>query len=138
MNTEFTTFWKLYPRKREKKDAEKAWNSLMKRGVKSDAILSTLQDRLRTDWRKRTSEFIPYAASFLRAEDFDDEFEARVDDKELLLPLTAQKQHYCEACADPHWWTCEDEFCCAGSEMACRVYVERLCKLSKAELIWRK
>lgn len=87
MNT-FATFYAKYPRHLCKRDAEKAWNQAIKRGATPDAIMSTLELRLSGEWRKRSKDHIPYPATFLRSEDFDDEFEAREDDKEAMPLFT--------------------------------------------------
>lgn len=83
----FATFYARYPRHLCKRDAEKAWNQALKRGATPEAIMSTLELRLSGEWRKRSKDHIPYPATFLRSEDFDDEFEAREDDKEMLFTL---------------------------------------------------
>ena len=81
--TDFLTFYGQYPRKREKKDAEKAWNGLMKKGVDPELIIATLKERIRSEWCHWQPQFIPYPASFLRAESFDfNDCEAAVDDPE--------------------------------------------------------
>ena len=79
----FAEFWSLYPRKRHKLAAERAWNAAVKR-FEPAAILSALEEAKR-EWRGRSERFIPHAATWLRATDFDDEYEAREDDMEPTL-----------------------------------------------------
>jgi hypothetical protein len=75
----FDRFWAAYPRHASKKDAQKAWAVLNP----TPAILTRILDALRwqvttPQWTKDGGAFVPYAATWLRGERWDDEpFETR-------------------------------------------------------------
>lgn len=67
----FESFWTLYPRRESKKDARKAW--LQIDPSQHEAIFTAL-----AAWRpifltRESTQFIPYAATWLRGEKWDDE-----------------------------------------------------------------
>lgn len=125
----FSDFWDYYPRKRNKRDAEKAWNAAVKR-FSPEAILAALE-QAKDEWRGRRSCYIPYPASWIRATDFDEEFEARADDKEP--DLFTRKEHLCQWCDVWHWHQCKDcesGYCSGSKVMAC---IEVLKKMRGAQ-----
>lgn len=62
----FAAFWEDYPRKVDKKRAEKAWRARMRAGVSSDDLLTALRGFIAHHKRAGTSvEFIMYPATFL-------------------------------------------------------------------------
>ena len=68
---EFDIFYKAYPKKKNKGDAEKAWKS-----VKPDLnkILAALEWQKQSDsWKKSNGQFIPYPGTYLRAKAWEDE-----------------------------------------------------------------
>lgn len=71
----FDEFYAAYPRKRARKEAMKAWAtiSIEDRHKILPAIRS---QKMSEDWRKDGGKFIPYPASWLRGERWDDELEA--------------------------------------------------------------
>lgn len=95
----FADFWTAYPKKRAKLDAEKAWGQAMKRGARPEAILASLKLMLETEWRRRKPEYLPYPATFLRAEAFDERVETLEDEKPELSAA-----YLCEDCESPHEW----------------------------------
>ena len=70
----FEVFWKEYPRKTAKKDAEKAWRKIQAH-KHLDVIEATRKHALM--WRQQGTEkqYIPYPASWLRGERWEDEIE---------------------------------------------------------------
>lgn len=72
----FDLFWKAYPKKKSKGDAKKAWKKINPDEHLQDRILRALE-RAKTsaDWKKDHGQFIPYPASWLNAEGWDDEVE---------------------------------------------------------------
>jgi 5-methylcytosine-specific restriction endonuclease McrA len=70
----FDVFWKLYPRKKSKGDAKRAWSKLKPNEPLQDRILRALE-RAKTsdDWTKDAGKYIPYPASWLNAEGWEDE-----------------------------------------------------------------
>ncbi len=122
----FAEFYAEYPRKIGKKDAEKAWNKLKVTAGMASQIGATLNKRKREDWKGRDVKFIPYPAHFLRAEGFDDEVEATMDDPlPLMSKVSSVHVHRCTHCAMPHDWLHDDEMCFVEREMICyQAYTE--------------
>ena len=71
----FNEFWNLYPKKRKKKDAEKAWEKLKLTEELYLKIISQVKLNIENnpDWRKDNGQFIPYPASWLNSGSWDDE-----------------------------------------------------------------
>ena len=70
----FLEFWALYPRKRARKEALVAWAKVPL--SEREKILPALAAQRRSeDWRKDGGRFIPYPATWLRGERWDDELE---------------------------------------------------------------
>jgi hypothetical protein len=60
----FDDFYKAYPKKKSRGDAEKAWNSLK---PDLESVLSALEWQIKAeDWIKDDGKYIPYPASYLR------------------------------------------------------------------------
>jgi hypothetical protein len=71
----FADFWKAYPRRVARKDAEKAWHKID--AAEYPKILEAVGRQRKTeDWRRDGGRYIPYPASFLRGERWLDELEA--------------------------------------------------------------
>jgi hypothetical protein len=70
----FERFWAIYPKKRNKGDAMKAWRALKPSEELVAAILAAVERaKASVQWRKDEGQFIPYPASWLRARGFEDE-----------------------------------------------------------------
>jgi hypothetical protein len=70
----FERFWSVYPKKRNKGDAWKAWRALKPSDELVSAILAAVERaKASVQWRKDEGQFIPYPASWLRARGFEDE-----------------------------------------------------------------
>lgn len=70
----FAEFWKQYPRKKNKGDAEKAWKKLNPDAGLISVILEAVEvAQASDDWRKDAGKFIPYPASWLNSEGWNDE-----------------------------------------------------------------
>lgn len=69
----FEKFWEVYPKKRSKGQAEKAWFKIRPNEQLHDRILKALE-RAKTsaDWKKKNGEFIPYPATWLNARGWED------------------------------------------------------------------
>ena len=80
---EFDLFWKAYPKKKAKADAEKAWKSV--KGDKHiNAILSAIsQQKQSPEWSKDGGRFIPHPATWLRGKRWED----ATDGKERMTDL---------------------------------------------------
>lgn len=70
----FDTFWNAYPRKAAKKDAAKAWAKLNPSPELVLTILEALKlQRQQESWLKANGAYIPYAATYIRGERWEDE-----------------------------------------------------------------
>jgi hypothetical protein len=71
---EFEEFWKHYPRKVAKADARKAWLQTKDvRPVVSEVIQAVLAHCKTEQWMRNSGAFIPYPATWLRGERWEDE-----------------------------------------------------------------
>ena len=73
MEEEFESWWKQYPRKLAKGDARKAWHQTSKiRPPVGRLIKAVIAARGCEQWRKDGGSFIPYPATWLRQERWED------------------------------------------------------------------
>jgi len=72
----FESFWKAYPKKYSKGQAEKVWRRLKPSEQLIAKILQAVE-RAKTSekWRKDSGQFIPYPATWLNAKGWEDEVE---------------------------------------------------------------
>ena len=77
----FTEFWADYPRKRSKADARKAWTQTLDDGTTPadhrEQIRAALTWQV-TEWMCDGGKFIPYPATYLRGERWEDEPDPQV------------------------------------------------------------
>lgn len=72
LSIEFSDFWAMYPRRVAKKDARKAWDKITPK--LHNQILTALFEWSRI-WKDRGEiEYIPYPASWLNGERWEDEY----------------------------------------------------------------
>lgn len=72
----FDSFWDNYPNKKAKKDAVKAWNKIKLNAELIDLIMVSLENYKKSvDWVKDGGKFIPYPATWLNGERWNDEVE---------------------------------------------------------------
>jgi hypothetical protein len=77
---EFETFWKVYPRKKKKGDARKAWKQTEKIRPPLDRLVkAVIVARATQNWRDEDGRWVPYPATWLRAEQWEDVHEVEVD-----------------------------------------------------------
>jgi hypothetical protein len=70
----FNRFWKIYPKKRARGDALKAWGTLKPSAELVGTILTAVeQHRLTEDWQRENGRFIPYPATWLRGRRWEDQ-----------------------------------------------------------------
>lgn len=62
---DFTLFWKAFPKKKNKGDAEKAFKA--ERPPIADVLAALSWQRTSEDWSKERGKFIPYPGTYLRA-----------------------------------------------------------------------
>lgn len=71
---DFDTFWKAYPKKVAKGDARKAWAQTESIRPPLSALLNAIDAQSKSEqWRRSEGQFIPYPATWLRQERWDDE-----------------------------------------------------------------
>ena len=64
---EFNKFWEMFPKKKSKGDAYKAWiQTSGKRPPLADLLKSVVVLKNSADWMKDDGQYIPYPATFLR------------------------------------------------------------------------
>ncbi|MNO73395.1 hypothetical protein D3C76_643590 [compost metagenome] len=69
----FEQFWKLYPKKKSRKDALKAWNKLSpEAGLQAVMITALAQHCGSRDWTKDNGQYIPMASTWLNGERWHD------------------------------------------------------------------
>jgi hypothetical protein len=107
----FEEFWKVYPKKCSKGDARKAWQQTAKIRPQLPTLLKAVYAaRASKQWLKDGGEFIPYPASWLRAERWDDVLE--VD----LSQMSSPTGRVCAYCGKPASgqvngkWACDADF----------------------------
>lgn len=89
----FEKFWKVYPRKCAKGDARKAWATTEKiRPPLDDLLKAIYAARASKDWMKDSGEFIPYPATWLRQERWEDQHEV---DLSQMRSATGKVCAYC-------------------------------------------
>lgn len=72
----FEEFWKSYPKKVAKADARKAWLQTKDVRPPLPELLSKIHAHCKTEqWMKSGGAFIPYPATWLRGERWEDELE---------------------------------------------------------------
>jgi hypothetical protein len=75
---QFEVFWKAYPKKKNRGDAEKAWAKLKLGNGLFDHIMQAIKAACACrDWQKDGGAFIPYPASWLNAKGWQDEYKQR-------------------------------------------------------------
>ena len=102
----FDDWWKQYPKKVKKLDAEKAYRAALKRGVTPKELLDGLQ-RQKAAWKAKGTEpqYIPYPATWLRAGSWEDE----LDPPSLSQAAPAINPNTGKAVAkEDFWYACEE------------------------------
>jgi len=68
----FDEFWKAYPKKKNKGQAEKAFKRI--NGTSLDTLLSAIESAKKSpEWTKENGQYIPYPATWLNAKGWEDE-----------------------------------------------------------------
>lgn len=76
-STEFSEFWDVYPKKKHKDDAWRAWKGRKDRPPIADLIASVREHIASTDWTKDSGQYIPNPATWIRAGGWKDVVTAR-------------------------------------------------------------
>ncbi len=70
----FDDFWRAYPKKRGKGDAESAFRRKVKRDTLQEVMEGLGRAVVCQDWTKEGGKFIPYPATWLRRRGWEDEY----------------------------------------------------------------
>lgn len=71
----FDQFWRLYPKKRSKGQAEKTWVKISPDDELYKQILAGLENAKKSiDWQKDGGQYIPYPSTWLNAKGWEDEY----------------------------------------------------------------
>lgn len=81
----FEKFWKVYPKKRDKGNAEK-WFKKNKPSEELTNLMIKQIERFKdtNDWKKQDGQFIPYPTTWLNAKMWEDEFETDTEKEERI------------------------------------------------------
>ncbi len=91
-HTRFNEFWKSYPKKRSKGQAEKAWSKIKPDAELFAAMMQGLDRAKRClDWLKDGGQYIPYPATWLNAKGWEDDYD-RGGSPLLRLSSAGQQQ----------------------------------------------
>lgn len=85
LNHHFEVFWKSYPRKVSKGQAEKTFNKLNPDIHLMATILEKLELLKKYNWSTREKTHIPHASTWLNAKGWEDEIETNKNDKKKML-----------------------------------------------------
>ena len=88
----FELFWSIYPKKRSKGTAKKAFDKALKK-TPFDTIMDKLALLKNTpEWTKKDGEYIPYPATWLNAEGWNDEVRDGNDNLKRLYEMTLEEE----------------------------------------------
>ena len=89
----FNKFWINYPKKRNKGSAKKVWLRIKPDEELLKKMLAKIMEAKRSkDWQKDNGQFIPYPASWLSAECWDDEFDKPIQPKSTKPTYTTPEE----------------------------------------------
>ena len=81
-NSDFEQFWEIYPKKKSKNQAKKAWEKLKPSSELVSTILDAVENQKRSnDWIKDAGKYIPYPATWLNAGAWEDEMEVNTRER---------------------------------------------------------
>lgn len=87
----FADFWRAYPRRVARKDAEKAWAKIDPAEYPK-IFAAVARAKKHDDWRREEGRFIPYAATFLRGERWNDELDSDVTMGECMWNVNNNRE----------------------------------------------
>ena len=82
---DFEAFWSVYPKKKNKGNARKAFKKAIKKTSLQNLIDAVEAQKQTKDWQKDNGQFIPYPSTWLNAEGWENEVSA--DDVQEVLPF---------------------------------------------------
>jgi hypothetical protein len=111
-NLRFDDFWKVYPRKVKRKDAEKVWKR-EKLDLKADLIIADVINRKEKHLPWQDKKFIPYPTTYLNGDLWNDEIQT--NEKPVCSELQEKIKGYYRELLEPlptclalNQWTSED------------------------------
>ena len=102
----FDDWWKQYPKKVGKLDAQKAYRAAIKQGATPQALLDGLE-RYNANWKAKSTElqYIPYPASWLRKGRWEDEL---ATPESIQAPLVINPATGKAPTKEDFWYACKD------------------------------
>lgn len=82
----FDAFWKVYPKKVGKQDAQKAWKKIAPDEELTDTIIRAVETAKQKDSRFREERFIPHPATWLNAGSWENEYDDYFPAQEQTKP----------------------------------------------------
>lgn len=99
----FDAFWEIYPKKKSRADAERAWRKLAPSPELSRRIQAAVAaQRVTPDWQKDGGQFVPYPATWLNGRRWEDETRP--------VSLKAEQVYWADECAEIHGGTCSKQW----------------------------
>jgi hypothetical protein len=96
----FEEFWRAYPRRVAKKDALKAWQQI-RPNLHAKIMSAIAEQRKSEQWRKDGGQFVPYPASWLRGERWDDEIATDLSMGECVWNRNGNREPGKPKCSSP-------------------------------------
>jgi hypothetical protein len=94
----FNLFWAVYPKRVARLDAMKAWKKLDPNPRLVERILAALEiQKHQESWQRNNGQFIPYAATWIRGERWEDEYD---------VPVSKPAYDWFEECKVVHGGAC--------------------------------
>jgi hypothetical protein len=102
----FASFWKAFPKKKAKEDAQRAWDKRRPNDELLAVMLRALERQKQSpDWQKESGRYIPLPATWLNGARWTDEVEVdpgEIAPAPLLCPHTPE-------CPAPGRWACQQK-----------------------------
>ena len=111
----FGEFYSVYPKKKSKQDALKAWISLKPDRELVDIIIADIKKRCGNEWNGKDKQYIPYPATYIRGRRWEDEEDSTPQPSTSPEPLPAFMTH------EPHKEYSPDERKAMYREMGFKV-----------------
>lgn len=82
-NSLFVQFWSAYPKKKDKKSAEKAFKKIAPDEALLQTMLNAIEEQKKSaEWQKDNGQFIPHPATWLNGHRWEDEIQVTTCQKE--------------------------------------------------------
>jgi len=95
---DFDRFWKVYPKKKQKENARKAFKKMKSKMPDIETMISILEKQKQNpDWVKENGRYIPHPATWINAGSWDDEIFEPVEEVSVIQytdPLELKRQEH--------------------------------------------